>query len=221
MVAIQTSGKYFREYPRLDEKLSNFIEDRKLMAKPAIIWQCSLINDVEVDANDQSVKSALQLGAKSEQHDEGWWYSFRSNQQVVPVFDGVATHSILDGDGWTTEFHSDGHILAGLWTFPFAPGQEEQTLCVAKFHKQAFTDFGLLVANLREASSTEGECLITCTVLNSAQLGFHNQGYRNELRRVHREHLHWRVRGAKSREQIQLVSQLMGIEFLRAYGFSS
>lgn len=221
MVAKQTLGNYFHEYPRLDEKLSNFIEDRQLTAKPAIVWQCSSINNVEVDVNDQSVKSALQLGAKSEQHDDGWWYSFRSNQQVVPVFDGLATHSVSDQSGWATEFHSDGHILAGLWTFPSAPGQEAQTLCVAKFHKQAFTDFGQLIASLREASSMEGECLITCSMLNSAQLGFHNQGYRNELRRVHREHLHWRVRGAKSGEQIQVVSQLMSVEFLRAYGFSS
>ena len=220
MVAIQTSGKYFREYPRLDEKLSYFIEDRKLMAKPAIIWQCSPISSLEVDVNELRVKSALQLGANSGQQD-GWWHSFHSSQYAVPVFDGIASHSISNDTGWTTEFHSDGHIFAGLWNFPPAPGQDPQTLCVAKFHQQAFLDFGLLAASLQEASLLEGDCLITCTMLNSAQLGFHDKGYRYEVRRVHRDHLHWKVRVAKTREQIQVLSQLMSVEFLRAYGFSS
>jgi hypothetical protein len=219
MVAKQTSGKYFREYPRLNEKLSNFIEDRKLIAKPAIIWQCSPISSLELDVNEQRVKSALQLGANSGQQD-GWWHSFYSSQSATPVFDGIATHSISNDSGWTTEFHSDGHIFASLWSFPNEPTQDSPTQFVAKFHQQAFLDFGLLAASLREASSMAGECLITCTILNSVQLAFHSQGYRNELRHVHRENLHWRVRRAESREQIQLVSQLMGVEFLRAYGFS-
>ena len=43
---------------------------------------------------------------------------------------------------------------------------------MATFHGQAFTDFGVLVANLMEAADYEGQCEMTCTLLQASQLPF-------------------------------------------------
>ena len=201
----------------LYRKLVNFCDDYSLREKPAFIWQCRSIEQLEIDMSSQTVRHALQEGA-GEIGRDGWWYAFRAGRQTVPVFDGLAALSASDEQGWMTEMHADGHIIAGVWNLPDIPNQTLPGKCVADFHVDAFADFCRLTKALYGAAEVTGPFELTCTLLNSAQVHFHRNGYPSILRKVGRPHLQWRVRKIDGLDTLDSACQVMAGEFLRAYG---
>ena len=137
----------------------------------------------------------------------------------MPVFDGLAAYDHENGQGWMTEVHTDGHIIAGVWTFIETVVEGSKVNCVADFYADAFLDFGVLAAKLLEASGITGECSITCTLLNATELAYCKGMHTNHVRRISRKHLQWKVRECRDPSQISDTSILMATEFMRAYGY--
>ena len=171
MVANGLTDLSLTDHLALRRKLAAFRDDYQLTDKPALVWQCRPMTSVEVDVKSAALKEALGKGAVPVSDSAGW-YAFRSGQLPTVVFDGLASSRDAEGQGWVAEIHTDGHIVAGLWTFPDVSIGEARSSCVSTFHGQAFTDFGVLAANLMEAADYEGQCEMTCTLLRASQLPF-------------------------------------------------
>jgi hypothetical protein len=130
------------------------------------------------------------------------------------VFDGIASHTPDNYREWVTEFHTDGHIIAGIWGFP----ESGEVKFVTDNYIDAFLDFGNLVSNLFNAAEINGGCFITCSMINAAELTFSLSGRPNPVSRVRRQHLQWRVRNCQESSQIGEISSLMAADFMRVYG---
>jgi hypothetical protein len=222
MVANSLTDLSLTDHLALRQKLAAFRADYLLTDKPALVWQCRAMTPVEVDVTSTGLKEALSKGAVPGS-DSAWWYAFRSGQQPTFVFDGLASSRDAEGQGWVAEIHTDGHIVAGLWTFPDVSIGEARSSCVSTFHGQAFTDFGVLAANLMEAADYEGQCEMTCTLLHASQLPFvlESNRYHPQPRRLRRDELQWRIRPCQGADSFRAVAALMAADFLRAYGYST
>ena len=222
MVANGLTDLSLTDHLALRRKLAAFRDDYQLTDKPALVWQCRPMTSVEVDVKSAALKEALGKGAVPGS-DSARWYAFRSGQLPTVVFDGLASSRDAEGQGWVTEIHTDGHIVAGLWTFPEVPIGETRSPCVSTFHGQAFTDFGALATNLLETTGYEGQCEMTCTLLRASQLPFvlDSNRYHPQPRRLRRDELQWRIRPCQDTNAIRAVAALMAEDFLRAYGFST
>lgn len=207
-----------KKHPDMLCKLTSFVEDYGLPEKPALIWQCQPKQAVDIDVTKQTIHNALQSGADT-QSGNAWWYEFKSYNRPKPVFDGLAAYDLEDGQEWMTEFHTDGHIIAGIWNFIETEVESTKVKCVADFYADAFTDFGVLAAKLRKTSEIAGECFITCTLLNATELAYCPGMHHNHVRRISRQHLQWKVRHCRNSDQIADASSLMATEFMRAYGY--
>ena len=222
MVANSLTDLSLTDHLALRRKLAAFRADYQLTDKPALVWQCRPTTPVEVDVKSAALKEALSKGAVPGT-DSAWWYAFRSGQLPTVVFDGLASSRDAEGQGWVAEIHTDGHIVAGLWTFPDAPIGEVRSPCMSTFHGLAFTDFGALVTNLLAAAAYEGQCEMTCTLLQAERLPFvlESNRYHPQPRRLRRDELQWRIRPCQGADSIRAVAALMAEDFLRAYGFST
>jgi hypothetical protein len=199
MEASQLLETALKEHPDMLRKLTTFIEDYRLSDKPALIWQCRPKDTPDIDVSGQAILDALRAGSES-QRDNWQWSDFKSGSRSVAVFDGIASHA---------------HIIAGIWGFPESEGVKFAT----DTYIDAFLDFGSLASNLLNASAITGECLITCTLLNAAELTFSLNGRPNSVNRVRRQHLQWRVRKCEGTRKIAEPLRLMATEYMRAYGY--
>lgn len=207
-----------KEQPKMLRKLTSFVEDYGLSGKPALIWQCKPKQAVDIDVTQQTIRNVLQSGAET-QRGNGWWYEFKSGNRSKPVFDGLAAYDHENDQGWMTEFHTDGHIIAGIWNFIETEVGSTKVKCVADFYAEAFTDFGVLAVKLLKTSEIAGECFITCTLLNATELAYCQGMHPYHVRRISRQHLQWKVRDCRDSNQISDASSLMATEFMRAYGY--
>lgn len=214
MEASQLLETALKEHPDMLRKLTAFIEDYRLSDKPALIWQCRPKDTPDIDVAGQAILDALRAGSES-QRDNWQWSDFKSGSRSVAVFDGIASHAPDNNREWVAEFHTDGHIIAGIWGFPESEGVKFAT----DTYIDAFLDFGSLASNLLDASAIAGECLITCTLLNAAELPFSLNGRPNSVNRVCRQHLQWRVRRCEGTRKIAEPLRLMATEYMRAYGY--
>lgn len=206
------------DHPVMQRKLTSFVEDYGLSGKPALIWQCRPKTAVGIDITTQAINNVVKAGA-STQRNNGWWYGFKSDQRPKPIFDGLAAYDNESSQGWMSEIHTDGHIIAGIWTFIETEVDGSRVKCVADFYAEAFLDFGALAAKLLEASAIPGECSITCTLLNATDLAYCKEMHPNQVNRINRKHLQWEVRDCLGPVQIADISNLMATEFIRAYGY--
>ena len=222
MVANSLTDLSLTDHPALRCTLAAFRADYQLTDKPALVWQCAPRTSIEVDVKSTALREALSKGAVPGS-DSAWWYAFRSGQQPSFVFDGLASSRDAEGQGWVAKMHTDGHIIVGLWTFPEVPIGDTQSPCLSTFHGLAFTDFGALAASLLKAVGYEGQCEMTCTLLQASQLPFvpESNRYHPQPRRLHRDELQWRIRPCQGADAIRAVATLMAEDFLRAYGFST
>jgi hypothetical protein len=207
------------DFPVLRRKLQNFCVDHSLEERPALVWQCIPLDSCEVLLSSKDLSAALEEGAGDKKDQSGWWYGFRAGQRPVPVFDGLAAHNGNSDLGWTTEIHSDGGVIAGLWTFPSVPSQEGTShLVVSDFHESAFADFASLATRLFATAPIAYPALVTCTMLNAPMVRFHRNRFRHPVVGPRRNTLQWRVRKADSGEHVDAVLKLMSAELVRAYG---
>jgi hypothetical protein len=91
--------------------------------------------------------------------------------------------------GWMAEMHSDGHVIAGLWSFP----EKDAKLFLSEWHDRAFADFALLAKSLYAAAHQEGTLQITCTLLKASRLSFVGRDDRSQRnpRLLARPDLQW------------------------------
>lgn len=207
-----------RTHPDFLRKLVVFCHDYDLTDKPALIWQCRPVAPLEVNIAEPAIHEAIRNGA-AEVSNAAWWYAFHSSQAPVFTFDGVAASAEHDA-GWMSEMHSDGHIIAGLWTFP----QENSALQLSDWHSEAFTDFAVLAKNLYAVAQHAGAIHVTCTLLKAPRLTFVRKDDRSRRvprQQLQRPDLQWRVRVCDNSEGLHQIGVAMGRELLRAYGIRS
>ncbi|QKV55461.1 hypothetical protein [Comamonas antarctica] len=208
------------EHPLLKLKLQNFCDDHALEGKPALIWQCVPVRPVEIDVRKKAVAEILRQGASSDDAD-GWWNAFQTHYAVESTFDGIISTFRTEDPGWASEFHSDGHIIAGVWTFPEAALADKPIPVLMNFYQNAFEDFGTLVSRLMDSLPMDFPVAITCTLLRANALGFQRERQRGEIRMIRRPELQWRVRTAGSKVELEAASKVMGKELLWAYNIAA
>lgn len=206
------------DFPVLRRKLTNFCVDYSLHDKPALVWQCTPLEPGEIHLGSNDLSATLAEGAGVDRSQNGWWYGFRLAQAPVPVFDGLKAHKMVDDLRWMTEVHSDGSVIAGLWSFPSVASHEGNQLVIYDFHEEAFADFASLASRLFATAAIAYPALVTCTLLNAHILRFHRKGWRHPIEGPRRKTLQWRVRKANSREQVAPILKLMAAELPRAFG---
>ncbi len=91
-----------QSHPELHSHLKDFVEDYSLGDKPALIWQWRPCDPVEVDVSAPGVQDLIRRGAVSSRT-QAWWYGFRSNYGVVPVFSGLSSTDPRNAAGWALE----------------------------------------------------------------------------------------------------------------------
>lgn len=200
------------------QKLLSFVADYDLRSRPALIWQCHPVQPVEIDVSATVLRETLEAGADGAGGD-GWWYRFRAGNRSAPVFDGLAACDSSEDAGWTAEVHTDGHIIAGLWSFPELGNRDGTAqMVVSDFHSQAFLDFGSVATRLNALLPSAYPCQATCTLANAFQVHFHREHSRQAPRKANRQHLQWRVREVKNQEELAKTLELMARELPRAFG---
>lgn len=201
---------------RLRQRRTSFAVDYEVADKPALVLQLMPVGArVTVDVRAAPVHKALRReGVHSEY---AWWRQFVSNERIQPVFDGIAANGRNISNGWTAELHTDGHLIAGLWTFP---DDGEQGVAVHGFFQKVFADFAHLAAGVYEAAAIAGQMSATCTLLNATKLPLRSRGgWGDGSPAPSREVLEWPVEDIASTDGIAAAFEVMRARFARAYGF--
>jgi len=208
-----------RSHPLFLRKLRAFVEDYGLAEKPALVWQCSPLEPLEVDVHGARVLGAMERGAGAG-NDLGWWYRFRSMQQRAFVFDGIASNRHEAECGWAAECHTDGHVIAGLWNFPQARTSDGNVPVVVPLHGDTFSDFAAFAKSVMNAADYAGRCQLTCSMLDAASLPFSRdpRWQSVSLTYLRRSVLQWRVRACTNPDELAGIASLMRADFFRAYG---
>lgn len=196
-------------------KRSSFAIDYEVGDKPALVLQLMPVGArVTVDVRAAPVGKALRReGVHSEY---AWWRQFVSSEGIKPVFDGIAANGKRSSNGWTTELHTDGHLIAGLWTFP---NDGEQGVLVRGFFQKVFADFAHLAAGVYEAAAVAGQMSATCTLLNATKLPLRPRGgWGDGSPAPSREVLEWPVEDIAEADGIAAAFEVMRARFARAYG---
>lgn len=202
----------------LERKLDVFVEDYCLESKPALVFQSMPLEVVAVDVTNDAIQTAMNDGAGAISEVD-WWYAFKAGGRSVLVFDGLASSSKADEQGWASEVHEDGHFMAGLWTFPEVNmNAQERRPVVTSFHVEAFRDFGFVARKVYEAASYSGGVALTCTLRQANQLPLLAARNSTITSAVKRSVLRWPLQTATSLADIDAVCASMAARLMRAYG---
>lgn len=201
----------------LDRKRNNFLEDYDLKVKPALIWQAWPASDLKVDISSERLGEAMRRGGGPASGD-AWWHGFKLTWPPSLVFDGLASSTDHSGAGWATEIHVDGHVCAGVWTFPeSARGSTDSVPGVADFYVNAFRDFAFLASEIYEAAGASGEVHLTATMLQADKLAFLANPGRIVALAPKRKVLRWPIETVKAAE-LSGAGLAMAAQFMRVYG---
>jgi hypothetical protein len=207
----------FRERA-FERRFEAFVQDYDLGSKPALVFQAMPLESLAIDIKNHGVLNAIQEGAGAIS-ESGWWYGFKAGGRPVLVFDGLASSSKTSEHGWASEVHVDGHVVAGLWTFPDA-GESGQTSrpAVASFFTHAFRDFGFFTRSVHEATPYSGSVALSCTMLQANELPLIASRGNTISPAVKRPVLRWPLQIASGLADIDAVCGAMAVRFMRAYG---
>jgi hypothetical protein len=201
-----------------ERKRVNFIADYELGERPALVWQCMPAEPLVVDVANEPLREVLRDGAAAIS-DTGWWYAFKSGRRPTFVFEGLASSAVADATGCATEVHADGHVLAGLWTFPeVSSNTQTPSPAVAEFYTEAFRDFGFVAGKVYEATVYTRSALVTCTMLRSNQLPLAGSRDRILTPAVNRGELRWPIMTVEGPGHVSTACEAMAAQFMRAYG---
>jgi len=201
----------------LDRKRTNFLEDYGLKSKPALIWQAWPTAHVEVDLSEQKLQDAMRKGG-GPTADEGWWNGFQFGWWPRLVFDGLTSESEHGAIGWATEIHVDGHIAAGVWTFPEATeSPSPPQLGVAEFYTGAFRDFSYLATQILSTLGVSGTVHATVTMHMADKLAWLAGRGRVTAPAPKRKTLRWPIVESNVAD-LAGAGSTMAAQFLRTYG---
>ena len=213
------SSSLEQSHPDLHWRLVEFVEDYSLCDKPALIWQWRPSEPVEVDMAAPGVHDLMSRGAVSSRA-QAWWHGFRSNYGVVTVFAGISSTEPRTAAGWAAELHTDGHLIAGLWSFPEVPVNGTPAACLSDFHMDAFRDFAQLSETAAAVINSTGPSCMMATLLAATSLQFvrSSNHWGHQARPAMRETMQWRVRTGPS-SQLLAIGDAMAADYKRAFAF--
>ena len=206
-------------HPELHLRLKDFVEDYALADKPALILQWRPGDPIEVDVSLPGVHDLMKRGAVSSRMQAGW-HGFRSSYGVAPVFSGIRSTDPRNATGWAAEIHTDGHLIAGLWTFPEQSFNGASAAFLSDFHLDAFRDFAELSEAVAAVINSNGSSFMTATLLGANRLQFvrGSNHWGHQARLATRDTMQWRVRsGANS--QLRAIGDTMASDYKRAFAF--
>lgn len=200
-----------------ERKRANFLEDYDLKAKPALIWQAWTADKLEVDISDEKLREAMR-GGGGPASDDAWWHGFKVSGWPTLIFEGLASTKDRDGAGWATEVHVDGHITAGVWTFP-GSGQGSATPGhgVAEFYVDAFRDFTYLASKVFDTAGASGAVHLTATMHQADKLALLADPGHVVAPAPKRKVLRWPIATVDAAELLGAGSA-MAAQFMRVYG---
>jgi len=205
----------------LERKRINLTTDYDLVAKPALIWQCMPAEPIVLDVSKNEFKNTLGEGVQGKSTD-GWWEGFYSGRRVTLVFDGLASSTSLAqyDAGWVAQLHEDGHLLAGLWTFPQVEARDSGTpsLALADLHQSAFHDFMRLAEKIYQVADYRAANFVTCTMLQAHTLPMVTNHGRIQTPPVKRQTLRWPVLAVGDTLSFAKAGEMMAARLMRAYG---
>jgi hypothetical protein len=213
------SSSLERSHPNLHWRLMEFIEDYSLGDKPALIWQWRPVDPVEIDVEAPAVHDLMSRGVVSSRM-HAWWYGFRSTYGIANVFPGLSSTDPRNAAGWAAEVHTDGHLIAGLWSFPEMPVDGTPAPCLSDFHMEAFRDFAELSGAAASVIDSTGASCMTATLLGATSLRIVRNGnhWGHQPRQATRDTMQWRVRTG-STAQLRAIGDAMVADYKRAFAF--
>lgn len=209
---------------RFLRKLHDYVERHRLEQRPALIVQASPV-DATLDLAVRSTLYSNLLAGGSGRHG-AWWNGFTQlSTRVEPFFHGIELLSYSEDPKWASELHTDGHVVAGTWTFPeLSDGQGKQVAVVAYFFTELFEDFVDIVDKVQQTLTPPESFDITATLWRANQLGFGRKStFGNDVTLCPPSRLatlQWRVRRAADRAGLVQVATRMASDLLGAYGVS-
>lgn len=203
-----------------DRKRANFLEDYDLTAKPALIWQAWPTAEIKLDLSSEKLHEAI-CGGGGPGANDGWWHGFKPYGRPSLVFNGLTSTRDYGSTGWATETHVDGHIAAGVWTFPeSANGSNNPQLGVTDFYVDAFHDFTYLACKFFEVAGVSGTVHLTATMHQADKLAFLVPPGRVVVSAPKRKSLRWPIWTMNTAEMPETGLE-MATQFMRAYGRST
>lgn len=200
-----------------DRKRASFLEDYELKSKPALILQAWPAAPLEVDILDQNLQDAMRTGG-GPTADDGWWNGFTFGWRPTLVFDGLSSKTEHGASGWATEVHVDGHIVAGVWTFPEgAEGTDAPRSGVADFYTGAFKDFSYLATQVLGILRGTGAVHLTTTMHLADKLALLAGRGRVSAPAPKRKTLRWPI-ATTTGADLAKTSSAMAAQFMRTYG---
>jgi hypothetical protein len=206
-------------HPDLHWRLMEFIEDYSLGDKPALIWQWRPVDRVEIDVAAPAVHDLMSRGAVSSRV-QAWWYGFRASYGIANVFPGLSSTDPRNAPGWAGEVHTDGHLIAGLWSFPEMAVDGAPVPCLSDFHMEAFRDFAELSGAAATVVAYTGASCMTATLVAATSLRIVRSGnhWGHQPRPSTRDTMQWRVRTG-SNDQLRAIGDAMAADYKRAFAF--
>ena len=150
------------------EKLQNFLIDHALEGRPVLVLQCAPRVTQRFEVDGVSVLRAMLNGACRQLHG-AWWLGFMGSASPVKVFDGLRSGGTTTVQGWGTEFHADGRVIAGIQ----ADARSSNPQAIFGAITMAFADFARLTVSLYEAIKFSGEVVITAALVGCKDLPVH------------------------------------------------
>lgn len=149
---------------RLQELLVNW----KLEDKPGLVVQARPVARSKLDVMAVKVRGALRDGLDA--HEASRWDNFEAHR-LLHNLHGLTGVVDTVNPMWLTEAHRDGHMLAGVWSFPGAAGRAEGTV-LADWYASFFVDAFKLMAAVASAGELNGEFAVTATLVNADKLRY-------------------------------------------------
>lgn len=204
------------------QKLHDYVVLHELENRPALIIQAKPAGQsLELDARSSRYVQLLSEGSGNVE--ERWWSGFvKYSAPVKRSFHGIELVSCSDEPTWASELHTDGHLIAGIWSFPGVQGEnEEPHKALPYFFADIFRDFTAIVGKIPLAPSTLSFD-ITATLWLASHLHFGAKarfGNGVETRLPTRlPVLQWPVRRATNQGELNEVAAKMAEDLLAAYG---
>lgn len=199
------------------KKRSAFLEDYELQAKPVLIWQAWPATAHKVDLSSDQLCEAIS-GGGGPGADDGWWGGFKPYGRPSLVFNGLKSIQNHANAGWVTEVHFDGHLVAGIWSFPETDiGKATPQQGVVDFYVDAFHNFAFLADKVFAAMGVTGEIHLTASLLQADKLALLGNAGRISASAPRRKSLRWPNLTIEC-AHISIEAVAMADQFMRIYG---
>jgi len=160
-----------RSQPEFALRLHEVLLTWGLSEKPGLYVQMRPAQQIALlDVNAQAVRQVLREGAEGPEH---WWDSLSAPQVLSSVHGITALMNSVKPD-WLMELHRDGHMLAGVWSFPDVRMREGDAMAIADWYASFFTQFFQVAANVAKAANLSGDFMATATLVNAKGLRYAN-----------------------------------------------